>query len=131
VRDPKVAEITVSINGRAYPVVCEDGKEEHVEKLATYLDQRVREVASSAGSASEARLMLLAALMTADELADAYNELADLRNRADGVPEIPAPAVKVLEEKLSQHQDAEARMAASLEALATRIEALAQRLEAR
>ena len=97
---------------------------ERVRKLAAYLDQKVTEHAGQIGQVGDARLLVLAALTLADELADAYDELALLRERPGPVPEIPPPG------QARANGAAEEKIAASLDALAERIEALAARIEA-
>ena len=70
-----MGEVAVTIGGRRYPVSCDDGQEEHVAKLAAYVDRRAQELAESVGRVGEVRLLLMACLVIADELADAYDEL--------------------------------------------------------
>jgi len=74
-----VAQVTVTVNGRNYSVGCGDGEEDHVRSLAEYLDSRVGEIASSVGQVGEARLLLLASLMVADDLAGAIDDLDTVR----------------------------------------------------
>lgn len=74
-----MAQTTVTVNGRSYQVGCDDGEEEHVADLAAFLDKRVRELAGKVGQVGEARLLLMAGLMIADDLATAYDRVDDLR----------------------------------------------------
>lgn len=105
-----MAQIDISINGRDYRIACDDGQEEHIADLARYVDRRVAELAATVGQVGEARLLVMASLLIADELSEA---LADVESRErDG------------------DARAAARMAALTEALAERIEAIAARLEA-
>ena len=41
-------KVDISINGRLYPVACDDGQEGRVRDLANMLDQRVRALAGPA-----------------------------------------------------------------------------------
>ncbi len=66
-----MGRVTLEINGRPYVVGCEDGGESHARALAARIDEKVREVAPEAGAPGEARLILMAALMIADELSEA------------------------------------------------------------
>ncbi len=66
-----MSTVNVRVNGRSYGVGCEDGQEAHVEALARIFDEQVAEVAGQVGQVGELRLFLMAALLTADELADA------------------------------------------------------------
>lgn len=74
-----MAQTTVTVNGRSYQVGCDDGEEEHIADLAAFLDKRVRELADKVGQVGEARLLLMAGLMIADDLATAYDRVDDLR----------------------------------------------------
>ena len=105
--------VTVEVNARAYVVGCEDGQEAHVEALARQFDGQVKEVGAQVGQVGELRLFLMAALLTADELADARNRLA----------EAEAALERLQADELASQQ----RAADALEAAAQRIEALAER----
>ncbi|WP_416908133.1 MAG: cell division protein ZapA [Polymorphobacter sp.] len=100
-----MAQVTVEIAGRSYPLSCRDGDEPHLESLAASLARKADGLLASLGPMSEARLMLMTALMVADELHD---------SRAGKAPP-PLPADPA----------ADARLAA----LTARIEALTARLE--
>ncbi len=66
-----MATVTVEINGRPYAVGCADGQEERVRQLSRQFDQHVRQVAADVGHVGEVRLFLMAALILADEVAEA------------------------------------------------------------
>lgn len=63
-----MAQLTIEVNGRSYAVGCEDGQEAHLRSLAASVDQQVRSLAGDVGPLGETRLLLMAALMLADEL---------------------------------------------------------------
>ena len=42
-----MAQLNVPIHGRNYPIVCDDGQEERVSRLAAYIDQRASEIAET------------------------------------------------------------------------------------
>jgi cell division protein ZapA len=65
-----MAQVTIRINGYAYTVGCEDGQEGHLEQMATEIEQRIASIKSIGGQSGEARLLMLAALLLADELHD-------------------------------------------------------------
>jgi cell division protein ZapA len=105
-----MAQVTVNINGRSYPVACNDGEEQRIGELARYVDGKVKTFARDLGQIGEARLLLLAALVLADELADAQAGAG--RGQVSNGAE---PVVGTL--------------AAGIEALAERIETIAVALE--
>ena len=65
-----MSEISLTIGGRTYPVACADGEEDHVRVLAHTIDEKVRSLGANR-SHNDAKNMLFAALMLADELAEA------------------------------------------------------------
>lgn len=63
-------QVTLHINGFSYVLGCKDGEEEHLHAMAAEVDQRIGSVKSSAGPSGEARMLVIAALLMADELHD-------------------------------------------------------------
>jgi len=74
-----MAQVLLRINGYAYPVGCEDGQEQHVQAMAAQIDERIARVKAMTGQSGEGRLLMLAALLMADELHDLHAELASAR----------------------------------------------------
>lgn len=107
-------QVSVTINGRAYPVACDEGDEERIQALARMIDGKVGNFARQVGQAGEARLLVLAALVLADELAEAKEALQHAPGgRAEGAAE--AGESKAI--------------ASGVERLAARVEAVAAKLE--
>lgn len=65
-----MAQVTVQIGGRNYALACRDGDEAHLQDLAGALATRAERLTGSLGQMTEARLLLMSALMVADELYD-------------------------------------------------------------
>jgi cell division protein ZapA len=59
--------VNVMVNGRAYTIACDDGEEAHLKELASHVDEKAREVLASVGQVGDARMLLMAALLIADE----------------------------------------------------------------
>ncbi len=74
-----MAQMTIRINGYAYVVGCEDGQEAHLTAMATEIESRVNSIKALGGQSGESRLLVLAALLMADELHDVKLEAAQLR----------------------------------------------------
>src|SRR4051812_48294281 len=106
-----MAQVIVKINGRDFALSCDDGQEPRIRRLAQMIDARVTEFAASLGQVGDARLILLGALVLADELAEANDAL----QRAGS----PAPAA-----------DAPEGAAQSIRDIAQRIESIAARHKA-
>lgn len=97
-----MAEVQLDIGGRAYRLICRDGEEPALKAAAAYLDSKSRELTSTLGALSEARLLLMSALIVAGELLDRDAKPMAARD------EIPS---------------------ADVDLLVARVEALANRLE--
>ena len=106
-----MASVDVEIGARKYAVACRDGEEEHLKSVAAIVDEKARNAASALGNMAEARQLLFASLLLADELKEV---------RSGTTPAAPAPAPAM---------EADPAFAEALERLAERIETMAQRLE--
>ena len=111
-----MSQVVVKINGRDFPLSCPDGQEPRIRRLAQYVDAKTVEFRNSLGQIGEARLMLLAAIVIADELLDTSEALQQERNRAqNATPQIG--------------EGASGAAASGLRDVAERIESIAARLE--
>ncbi len=99
-----MGQVIVEIGGRNYPLSCRDGEEPHLTNLAATIAAKASTLTVNLGQLSEPRLLLMSALMIADEM----HEL-----RQAGPVSAPAP-------------DTDDRLAA----LVARVEALAGKLDA-
>ena len=74
-------QVGIVINGRSYRIACDDGQEEHLKELAQLVDKRVAELVATMGQVGDTRLLVMASLLVADELAGAYAEVDRVRRR--------------------------------------------------
>jgi cell division protein ZapA len=95
-----MAQVTLTIGGHRYELACRDGEEPRLRALAELVDRKAQSVGQ--GSTNEARQLLMAALLLADELSDLREGIA---------------------------VSADAAVAGTIDRLAQRIEILAARLE--
>ena len=111
-------QVDVTINGRHYQIACDEGQEDHLSRLAGYVDDRVQELVAAVGQVGDTRLLVMTSLLVADELSEAYSTLAEagLAPREEGTPAITI-------------HDRDAAVAESIEAMAERIETIAAALE--
>ena len=63
-----MAQVTITIRGRQYQIACDDGQEAHLARLGRYLDERASDLVAATGSISESLLLVMDALVVADEL---------------------------------------------------------------
>ncbi len=111
-----MGQVVVKVNGRDFPLSCVDGQEPRIRRLGQYVDAKIGEFTKNLGQVGDARLILLAALVIADELSDANETLAQERSRGRAAGGEAGGA-------------AAPEAAAGIERAASRIEAIAARLE--
>ena len=63
-----MAQVTIRINGYAYTVGCQDGEEEHLQAMANEVERRIETIKVAAGPSGEARMLVMASLLMADDL---------------------------------------------------------------
>ena len=98
-----MSNVTLDIAGRKFTVACGSGEEPHIEMLGRIIDSKIEGMPGLA-TQSEARCLLYAALLLADEV-------HELRGGSVPVPADDGRAAEALE-----------RVAETLEGLAERLE---------
>jgi cell division protein ZapA len=73
-----MAQVDIDINGRSYSIACDDGQEEHLSELGGVVNDKVASLIASAGQIGDTRLLLMASLLIADDLADSIRKLNDV-----------------------------------------------------
>jgi cell division protein ZapA len=101
-----MATVELEIASRRYAIACRDGEEDHLRSAAAIVDGKAREAAEALGSLPEARQLLFASLLLADEL----------EGRSQDGAAVARPV-------------ADPALAIALERLAERMETLAETLE--
>ena len=102
-----MSDVTIRIGGRNYTVACGPGEEARIAALGDMVDGKLTQIPNLSAQ-SEARMLLYATLLLADELQEAGNAPATA----------PAPAPST-----------DPAIAETLENLAEKLESLASRLE--
>jgi len=72
-----VGQVTIAVGGRQYSLVCGDGEEPQLERLASYVDEKVEALSATLGRISESRMLLMASLLIADELMDLKTRISE------------------------------------------------------
>jgi len=119
-----MAQVSVTINGRVYRMACDDGQEDHLTRLARELDARIARLRDSFGEIGDTRLTVMAALMVADELAEAKRSVKTVEQEIESFKEARA----VLGDRFEANERA---VAGAIENAAERIEQLAHSLNGR
>ena len=107
-----MGQVSITIRGRAYQIACDDGQEAHLARLGRYLDQRADQLSAAGGSINDSLLLVMTALVVADELSDTLGELESVRGGG----------------AQSARAEAENEAVSAIDQLAARIERIAARL---
>jgi cell division protein ZapA len=73
-----MGQVTVTLNGRTYTLSCLDGEEPRLIELATYVKERAEAVTEEFQQVGDDRVLLMTAILIADELAQARSEQAQV-----------------------------------------------------
>ncbi|MTH98043.1 cell division protein ZapA [Roseibium sp. RKSG952] len=116
-----MVQISVTINGRAFRMACDDGEEERLQKLAERFDGWIGELRQAFGEIGDQRLTVMAGIMATDQLVELETKVRKLETE--------------LEELRSERQETkavssrqEAEIAGAINDMATQIESLASGL---
>ncbi len=115
-----MAEVTIYINGRSYDIACDNGQEGRIVDLAAYIDQRLQQVSRSGAAYNDAHLTVLTALVLADELFEA-------REQVNAIPRTPRAAAAPVAAPVVNKEE-EAAVLKILEQITKRIEGVASRV---
>jgi cell division protein ZapA len=116
-----MAHVSVTINGRQYRMACEEGQEAHLLRLAKELDLRIGELRERFGEIGDTRLIVMAAIMVADELSEAGKRIRQLEQELAGVQDVGAISAE-------RSKATQAAVAAALHSAAERIEQVTRSL---
>jgi cell division protein ZapA len=106
-----MAQVTLRINGYAYTVGCKDGEEKHLEAMGAEVSRRIEGVRAAAGPSGESRMLVMAALLMADDLFETRTRL------------------QAAEEALARRQKPDPQLGRKLNRMAKRAEEIAEGLE--
>ena len=104
-----MSDVALLIGGRSYTVACADGEEDHILELAAMIDERLSRMGTNL-SHMEAKNLLFAALMLADEVHEAKRrqpppvDTARLAGQLDRVAQALENAAGTLERGLEDGQ---------------------------
>ena len=65
-----MAQVDITVNNQNFLIACEDGQEDRLIDLSKIVDDKVGELAAQVGQVGQNRLLVMAALVIADELVD-------------------------------------------------------------
>ncbi len=80
-----MVQVSVSINGRAYRMACEDGQEDHLLSLARKFDATISHLKESFGEIGDQRLTVMAGIMVVDELNELKKRIKTLEGEVEAL----------------------------------------------
>ncbi|MEK1863897.1 MAG: cell division protein ZapA, partial [Rhizobium leguminosarum] len=80
-----MAQVTVTIDGKAYRMACEEGQEDHLTDLATRFDRYVGHLKDQFGEIGDLRITVMAGIMIVDEIAELTRRVAGLESELESL----------------------------------------------
>ncbi|MDC9701108.1 MAG: cell division protein ZapA [Alphaproteobacteria bacterium] len=112
-----MAEVEAKINGRAYKIACDDGQERHLLSLVGYVNRHVENLKTNFGQVGDAKLLLMASVIIADELSDVRRHVVSLEAEVQRMRLAHENSVERLRNARSTEVDIINSTAARIEAL--------------
>lgn len=78
-----MAQVTVTIDGKAYRMACEEGQEDHLTDLATRFDRYVGHLKQQFGEIGDLRITVMAGIMIMDEISELTRRIAGLESELE------------------------------------------------
>ena len=80
-----MANVNIKFNGKEYLLSCDDGQEESLKKLVTFLDKKYLELKEKLGNIGENKLLLITSIKLIDEHFDLKEELEIKKKKLDNL----------------------------------------------
>ncbi|MDB5551641.1 MAG: hypothetical protein JWL86_1625 [Rhizobium sp.] len=80
-----MAQVIVTIDGKAYRMACEEGQESHLEGLAQNFDRYVGHLKTQFGEIGDLRLTVMASIMVMDELSEANRRISQIEQELESM----------------------------------------------
>lgn len=119
-----MAQVTVTIDGKAYRMACEEGQEAHLTDLATRFDRYVMHLKSQFGEIGDLRLTVMSGIMIMDEV-------SELTRRVSGLEEELETLRGNRDTALAANARNEETLATVIDEVTTRIRGITEKLTAR
>ena len=80
-----MAQVTVTIDGKAYRMACEEGQEDHLTDLAVRFDRYVGHLKGQFGEIGDLRITVMAGIMVMDEISELTRRVAGLESELESL----------------------------------------------
>ena len=78
-----MANVNIKFNNKDYLLSCDDGQEESLKKLTTYLDRKYSELKDKLGNIGENKLLLITTIQLIDEYFDLKQRVTLQKKKID------------------------------------------------
>ena len=78
-----MANVNIKFNGKDYLLSCDDGQEESLKKLTSFLDNKYFELKKKLGNIGENKLLLITSIKLIDEHFDLRRRISEQKNKLD------------------------------------------------
>ena len=78
-----MANVNIKFNGKDYLLSCDEGQEESLKKLTSFLDKKYVELQKKLGNIGENKLLLITAIKLIDEHFDLRRRISEQKNKLD------------------------------------------------
>ncbi len=78
-----MANVNIKFNGKEYLLSCDDGQEESLKKLTSFLDNKYLELKKKLGNIGENKLLLITSIKLIDEHFDLRRRISEQKNKLD------------------------------------------------
>ena len=80
-----MANVNIKFNGKDYLLSCDEGQEESLKKLTSFLDKKYFELKKKLGNIGENKLLLITAIKLIDEHFDLRRRISEQKNKLDNL----------------------------------------------
>ncbi|MBD8651565.1 cell division protein ZapA [Rhizobium sp. CFBP 13726] len=119
-----MAQVTVTIDGKAYRMACEEGQEQHLTDLADQFDRYVGHLKGQFGEIGDLRITVMAGIMIMDELSELTRKVGALEGEVQSLKSNRAGAVE-------NQSRSDELIVSALSELSSRLEGLTAKLNGR
>lgn len=106
-----MAQINIMVGGRAYALACRDGEEDRLTKLANHINHKAEDLSNTLGQMAEPRMLLMSALLVADELFETKEKVG--KPVVEANPD-PTPAIAAITSAAEQVEGLIAKLGAPI-----------------
>jgi len=104
-----MANVNIKFNNKDYLLSCDDGQEESLKKLTSYLDKKYNELKKDLGNIGENKLLLITTIKLVDDFFNLKQKVTSQKNKLDDLSkkflEMKSLAIKYKDNKDIEIED--------------------------